>query len=181
MLRARTWKRDLARKHVLGSLTSAILPLRLVPTPNIQPNLGPLCNRECSVPCLQIPRPVGPKILPEHRIALDRLERDPFYLLLLPVLSFVALQEPTPFLPSRHLQPREVRAPALAIRVEIDHKRAQPIPASGQRARPVIMVPVVAGCIVALGPHALDENIRAPALEGARAVLQASHCVVAGE
>jgi glutaminase len=41
------------------------------------------------------------------------------------------------------------------------------------------VMPVVAGGIVALRPHALDVEVRSPALEGAGAVLEAADCVVA--
>jgi hypothetical protein len=38
------------------------------------------------------------------------------------------------------------------------------------------VVLVVAGGVVALGPHALDVEVRAPALEGAGAGLDAADC-----
>ena len=42
-------------------------------------------------------------------------------------------------------------------------------------------MPVVACRVVALRPHALDVEVWSPALECARALLDAAHCVVAGE
>lgn len=43
------------------------------------------------------------------------------------------------------------------------------------------MVPVVAGGVVALGPHALDVEVWTPALEGLCAGFDAPHGVVAGQ
>jgi glutaminase len=43
------------------------------------------------------------------------------------------------------------------------------------------MMPVMAGSIVALRPHALDIEVWAPALESAGALLEAADCVVAVE
>lgn len=126
------------------------------------------------MPGFRISCPIRPQILPKHRITLDRLECDPHLRLPLPI----ALQKPTPPLPGRHFQPWEIRAAALAVRIKINHEGAEPVPAPCQRSSPVVVVTVVAGGIVALRPHALDVQVRAPALEGTGAIFQAADCIV---
>lgn len=135
------------------------------------------------MPSLRIPCPIRPKILPEYCVTLDRLECDT-HIPLLPLpypIPLLTLQEPAPPLPVRHPQPWKIRPPTLTVRIEIHHKRAKTIPTPRQRPGPVIVVAVVAGGIVALRPHALDVQVRTPALEGAGAVFQTADCVVAVE
>lgn len=86
---------------------STFSPRRLVPTPNIQPNLGPRRNRVRSVPGLGIPSSIGPKILPKHRIPLNRLERDtvlaPLHSLTISLpFIHIAFQKPTPLFAHGH-------------------------------------------------------------------------------
>lgn len=152
---ATTWTSELRTSTTSATLLSrAVPPLWLIPTPNVQPNLRPLCHRERSVPSLRVPCSIRPKVLPKHRITLDRLECDPHVIpLLIPLLT---LQKLTPLLPSRHPQPREIRPPTFTVRVDIHHKRAEAVPPARQRPGPVIVVTVVPGGIVALRPHALD-------------------------
>jgi hypothetical protein len=101
---------------------------------------------------------------------------------LIPNLGLIlALQKPTPLLPRRHTQTREIGAPARAVRPQIDHEGTQAVPASSERPRPVVVVPVVAGGVVALCPHALDVQVWAPALERAGSVFEAADGVVAVE
>ena len=181
---ATTWTSELRTSTTSATLLSrAVPPLWLIPTPNVQPNLRPLCNRERSVPSLWIPCSIRPKVLPKHRIALDRLECDPHVIPLpIPVLvPLLTLQKLTPLLPNRHPQSREIRPPTFAVRINIHHKRAEAVPTARQRPGPVIVVAIVPRGIVALRPHALDVQIRMPALEAAGAVFQAADCVVAVE
>lgn len=138
------------------------------------------------MPGLRIPRPIRTQILPKDRIALDWLERDPFPrtadLTPNPGLGLIlALQEPTPLLPRRHTQAREVGAAARAVRSQIDHERTEAVAAPSERPRPVVVVPVVTGGVVALCPHALDVQVRAPSLESAGPVFEAADGVVAVE
>lgn len=149
------------------------------------------------MPRLRIPRPIGPQILPENRIPLDRSERDAFpgrprssfssvYSVLVPVTGPVprfqlrfflpTLQKPTPPGIDRHTQAREIRSPTGTVTIEVDHERAGAVAAARDGAGPVIVVLVVAGGVVALGPHALDVQVWAPALEGAGAGLDAADC-----
>lgn len=167
------------------------LPLRrLVPTPNIQPNLRPRRDWVRSMPGLRVPRPIRTQILPKDRITLDRLEGDPFSrrtrLSLTPDPNpepclILALQKPTPLLPRRHPQTRKIGAPARTVRPQINHEGAETVSASSERPCPVVVVPVVTGGVVALGPHALDVQVRAPALERAGSLFQAADGVVAVE
>jgi len=135
------------------------------------------------MPRLRVPRAIRPQVLPEDGVALDGLERDAF----VPLPPFLlTLDKPTPLLllvRRRHPQPREVRAPAGAVRAEVDHEGADAVAAAAvlQRARPVVVVAVVARDVVALRPHALDVQGGPPALEGARALLDAAHDAVAVE
>lgn len=69
-----------------------------------------------------------------------------------------------------------MRAPARALVAQPRHKAADPARA-GARAAPVVVVRVVAARPVALGPQPLDEDERPPALEGARARLDALYRV----
>lgn len=131
------------------------------------------------MPRLRIPSPIRPQILPKDRIPFNRLERNPFLQPSTTTLTILTLQKPTPSPPNRPLQPWKIRAPTLTVRPQIHHERAQPVTPARKRARPVIVMPVVAGGIVALRPHALDVEVRSPALEGAGAVLEAADCVVA--
>lgn len=156
---------------------------RLIPTPNIQTNLRPLRNGIRRMPRLGIPRPISPQILPKDRIPLNRLERNSFLLLPTSVftltLILITLQKPTPSLPHRPSQTRKIRTPTFTVRSQIHHKRAYPVTSARKRPRPVIVMPVMAGGIVALRPHALDVEMWTPALEGAGAVFQAADCIVA--
>lgn len=130
------------------------------------------------MPRLWIPRPISPQILPKDRIPLNRPERNSLFV---PLTITLTLQKPTPRLPYRPPQSRKIRPTPLTLRPQIHHERAEPVPPARKRSRPVIVMPVVAGGIVSLRPHALDVQVRAPALEGARAVFEAADCVVAGE
>lgn len=130
------------------------------------------------MPRLRIPRPISPQILPKDRIPLNRLERNPFHVTLTRTLT---LQKPTPRLPHGPPQPRKIGPTPLTLRPQIHHKRAEPVSAARKRSRPVIVMPVVAGGVVALRPHALDVQMRAPALEGASTIFEAADCVVAGK
>lgn len=165
-------------------------PRRLIPTPNIQSNLGPLLDWKRPVPSLRDPSSIRPQILPEDRIPFDRLERDSFSLPLLTIpvplttvltaIIIIAFQKPAPRPRARPPQSRKIRPPSHTIRRQIHHKRTNPIPASRRRPRPVEMMPVMPRRVVPLRPHALDVQVRAPALEGARAVFDAADDVVAG-
>lgn len=106
----------------LNSHACRNLPLRrLIPTPNIQPNLQPRLNRVRRMPRLRIPSPIRTKILPKDRIALNRLERNA----LLPIIP--TLQKPTPLLPRRHTQTREIRPSARTICPQINHERTETV------------------------------------------------------
>lgn len=151
------------------------------------------------MPCLGISRPIGPQILPENCISLDRLERDAFprpsgprrffsrRCVLGPISHLqrlfisMTLQKPTPPPIDRHAQAREIRAPTGTVIIQINHERAGAVAAARDGARPVVVVPVVAGGVVALGPHTLDVQVWMPPLEGARAVLDTPDGVVTVE
>lgn len=165
---------------------------RLVPAPDVQSHLCAGRHRECRVPCLRITRPIRPQVLPEDGVAFDRLERDPLsrkfsvcvsatrLLLLTLILLIVTLQESTPFRPiHRHLHPGKVRPAARAVRPQIHHERTDAVAAVRRRTRPVVMVSIVARGVVPLCPHALDVQVRSPALERPRALLDAAHHLIA--
>ena len=122
---------------------------------------------------------IRPEVLPEYRIPFDRSKRYSFI--------FLTLQKFTPLRsrPGRSIlrpvQPRKIRPSPNTIRRQIHHKRTHSVPAPTRRPGPVKVMPVVACRVVALRPHALDVEVRAPALESARAFLDAPHRVVAGE
>lgn len=114
---------------------------RLVPTPNIQPNLRPRRDRVRGMPGLRVPGPIGTQILPEDRITLDRFEGDPFpgraCMSIRPssrpgVIPILTLQKPTPLLPRRHPQTREIGTSALAVRPQIHHEGAEAVAASSE-------------------------------------------------
>lgn len=126
------------------------------------------------MPRLQIPTPIRPQILPKDGIPLHRPKRNPLRLIL-------TLHKPTPLLIPRPPEPRKIRATTRTLVPEIHHERTGTVAAARTRTRPVIVVPVVAGGVVALGPHALDVQVRSPALEGLCAVLEAADGVGAGE
>lgn len=148
------------------------------------------------MPRLRVSRAVGPQVLPEDRIPLDRLERDTFppglrrarsirtpVVRLSPFISpvILTLNQPTPPRIPRPPQPREVRAPSDTLVPEIHHERAGAVAPARHAPRPVVVVRVVARGVVPLRPHALDVQVRAPALEGARAGLEAPDRGRAGE
>lgn len=126
------------------------------------------------MPCLQIPTSIRPQILPKNRIPLQRPKCNPFRLTL-------TLRKPTPLLILRPLKPRKVRPTTGTLVPEIHHERTGAVAATRTRAHPVIVVPVVAGGVVPLGPHALDVQVWLPALEGLCTVLETADCVGARE
>lgn len=128
------------------------------------------------MPRLGIPTAICPQIHPEDGIPLNRPKRDARL-----AVVRLALQKPTPLAPRRHAQPREIRAAARTLVAQIHHERADAVAALRRRPRPVIVVAVVAGRVVALRPHALDVQVWAPALERSRAVFDAADDRVAGE
>lgn len=131
------------------------------------------------MPRLRPPTPIRPQILPEHGIALNRPKRDPPFLFRRLILT---IQKLTPLRIPRLAQPREVRSPAFTPSGKVHHKRAYSVStAPARRASPVVVVHVVACYVVSLRPHALDVEVWFPALECARAVLDAPDYVVAGE
>lgn len=131
------------------------------------------------MPRLRPPTPIRPHVLPKHRIALNRPKRNPA----LPLRRLIlTIQKLTPLGILRLAQPREIRPPTFTPSGEIHHKRAYSVSAApARRARPVVVVHVVACHVVSLRPHALDVEVRLPALERARAVLDAPDYIVARE
>ncbi len=126
------------------------------------------------MPRLSIPPPILIKVLPIHCIPRHRLERRPGTLP-------TTLHNPTPLalaLPilSHPLQPRKTRpATHTPVTGDIHHEAADAPPAAGrERDAPVVVVRVVAADGVPLRPDLLDEDVRPPALEGARARLDAA-------
>lgn len=158
----------------------ASLSRRLIPTPNIQTNLRPRRNRECSVPSLGVSLTIRPQVLPEDSIPLDRFEGDPL-LGSVCLFTLLALQKPTPLRARRHLQAREVCPAACAVCIQIHHECAETVTAASPRSAPIIVVPVVTRGIVALCPHPLDVEVWAPALECTNTLFNAAYCVVAVE
>jgi len=139
------------------------------------------------VPSLRDPSSIRPEILPEYRVAFDWFERDPFCLssaTLAPTVAvavIVALQKPTPRPRPRPVQLREIRPPTNTIRRQIHHKCTNSVPPPGRRTSPVEMMPIMPRRVVPLRPHALDIQVRTPALKSTRAVFDAAHRLVTGE
>lgn len=131
------------------------------------------------MPSLGISRAIRAQILPEDSVALDRLERDSpsapttvvaagpcgLCCIFLCGRLLLALEQLAPLLARRSLHAWEVRAASGAVGSEVDHEGADAISAVGSRSCPVVVVTVVAGCIVPLRPHALNVEVRPPALE----------------
>lgn len=135
------------------------------------------------MPGLQDARSIWPEILPVDGIPLDGLECDPsmFPGLLTEGPVLFTLQHPTPFLRGWHCHTREVRPATLTVCCQVDHEGALSVTTTSSRPGPVVVVSIVARRVVSLRPHALDEQVGSPALERARAFLDAAHCVVAVE
>lgn len=131
------------------------------------------------MPRLRPATPIGPHILPKHRIALNRPKGDspfPFRRLIL------AIQKLTPLRIPRLAQPREIRTSTFTSSGKVHHKRAYSVSAApARRASPIVVVHVVASHVVSLRPHALDVEVWFPALECARAMFDAPDNIVAGE
>ena len=125
------------------------------------------------MPRLRIPMPIRSQILPEDRIALNRLKNNATIASpLIVIMIIIALDEFTPLATRRFPEPRKLRASAGAIHVYVDHEGRYSVGAAPPPA-PVVVVHVMPGFAVALGAQALDEEVGAPALEGAGAVLDA--------
>lgn len=148
---------------------------RLIPAPDVQANLCPGLDRQGRVPRRRMPSAVRAQILPEDGIPLDGLKGDAFVVVVAVVA--IALDKPTPLLGFGPGQSREIRTPSRAVRLEIHHERAHAVRAA-RRARPVVVMLVVARDVVSLSPHALDVQVGPPALEGSRTLLQAPHHIV---
>jgi hypothetical protein len=137
------------------------------PTPDIQPNLTPLGNRQPGMPTLTIPRPITPHILPKHGISRYRLENNTLAKILFPPLIRwlgIAFNKPTPTSINRFLQTRKMCTTARTVCCYIYHETTYAA-AGFTRAAPVVVVCVVAAYTVALGPEFFNEGVRLPALD----------------
>lgn len=154
----------------------------LIPAPYIQSNLGPRPHRQRCMPRLPIPRAIRLEILPKYRIPFNRPKRNSLRLIILIIIIIIiiTLNKPTPFGRSRPPQPREICSPALALRINVDHKRAHSVPVCVRGTCPVVMVPVEARSIVSLSPHRFNGQVWSPALERAGAGFEALHDTVIG-
>jgi hypothetical protein len=118
------------------------------------------------VPSFFIPFSARPQVLPEDGAPLDRLKRDSLRFL-------IAIKPLTPLYPSRwNLQSREIGAAPNAVCVQVHHERAYAVslpPSAG----PVIVMRIVTGWTVTLGPHLFDVHKGSVALEGLGAAREA--------
>ena len=141
------------------------------------------------MPRFLIPPSIQPEVLPEHGVSRDRLEHHTLSfgtsgsLLLLSPLSLVvvALYKLAPLLVLAPLaQQRELSSTthqpstraSLAGRIHPNHHAAHSPPSSPGR-RPVVMVRVVAPGDITLHAQPLHPDLVPPALQGARACLDA--------
>lgn len=104
------------------------------------------------MPRLQISRPIRPQVLPEHSIAPHGLEYDPLVPLLLLLLSALYIPTPSPIL--RPPQPRKLRAPTRAVRIDVHHETAHAVRLP--RPLPVVMMRVVPSRAVLLDLEPLE-------------------------
>lgn len=120
------------------------------PTPNIQPNLKTLGDRQSSMICLLVALSIRSHIHPEHGIPLDRLKLHAHLAQSLVRLS--TFQEMTPpSLPRAwHAHARELGTSTAALGIDIHHKGADPVHTTTP-AHPVEVVLVLAALHVLLG------------------------------
>lgn len=90
------------------------------------------------MPSFRIPTPIRPQILPEHRIPLDGLKRNPLMLRII-----FALNKLTPLLIRRHFQPRKIGPATGAVCFQVDHESRDSV-STPRCPRPVVVVDVVA-------------------------------------
>ena len=143
----------------------------LPPTPNIQTDLNTSRNRQTSMNSLPHSPPLLIKIQPKDSSALPRPKRNP-----LPLSIFITLNKRTP-LPALPLQHRKLRPTPLAplrLTSQVNHK-TRSAPTISPRRTPIVVLSIVPGDVVALGPQALDVSVGRPALEGQGAGFDALH------
>jgi hypothetical protein len=97
------------------------------------------------------------EVQPEHSCSFPRLESNAFS-------AVVAIHELTPPAVSLRIQHRELCSTTLAGIADVDHERRAASRVAARRA-PVVVLRVVAGYVVALGPESFDECIARPSLE----------------
>ena len=127
-------------------------PIILNPSPNIQPRLHALRNRQSRMQrTLQSP-PLPVQIPPKNGIPRNRLKCNPGIQLL------IAIHPVAPFLVLQSFQAREVRAAAGAVGLDVDEEGAVDVAGQGRGVcEPVVVVPVLVCGAVALDDERFDQ------------------------
>ena len=141
-------------------------------SPNVEPDLDSLLDRQRCVPCFFMASPISREVLPVHRVSRFDLEHRTLLVSSLSFLfalfiTFDELANITTSTPCLHHRKLRTSTYQVLIRIDPRHETTYPAPPSRDAiARPVVVVAVMSSRVVALSTQPFDPDVAAPALKG---------------